>query len=79
MLATVVDFGALWKVLLIVLFVGVGLTAIYGQGIVSLERLGEARRAGHTGAVVLNGLVVGIVALVCLAALVAGFIAMTHK
>jgi hypothetical protein len=79
MLATIVDFSALWKVLLIVLAVGVGLTAMFGQGIVSFERLGEARRAHDTGAVVLNGLVVAVVALVCVAALVVGCIAMTHK
>lgn len=79
MLAAIVDVSALWKVLLIVLFVGVGITAIYGQGIVSLERLADARRAGHAGAVVANGLVVALVALVCVGALVAGFLAMTHK
>ena len=79
MLAAVVDVAALWKVLLVVLCVGVGLTAVYGQGVVSLERLTEARRAGDTGAVAVHGLVVGLVALICLGALVLGFLAMTHK
>ena len=79
MLAAIVDVSALWKVLLVALCAGVGITALYGQGIVSLERFTEARRAGDTGAVVASGLVVGLVALVCLGTLVAGFLAMTHE
>ena len=56
-----------------------GITALYGEGVRSLERFAEARRAGRTGAVVLNGVTVALTALVCAGALVAGFIAMTHK
>jgi len=79
MLAAIVDVSALWKVLLVALAAGVGITAIYGQGIVRLERLADARRAGHPGAVVAHGLAVALVALVCLGALALGFVAMTHK
>ena len=65
--------------LLVALGAGVGLTALFGEGVVSLERLAEARRTGRTGAILLNGATVAIAGLVCVAALVAGFVAMTHK
>jgi UPF0716 family protein affecting phage T7 exclusion len=79
MLATIVDLAALWKVLVVVLLAGVGITALYAHGVTSLGRLADARRAGRTGAVVANGLTVAVAALVCVAALVLGFVAMTHK
>jgi hypothetical protein len=79
MLATIVDTGAVLKILLAALIVGVAVTAIYGQGAQATARLARARREGHAGEVVGNALVVGVAALVCLAALVFGFIAMTHK
>jgi hypothetical protein len=77
--ATVVDLDALWKIMLVVLLAGVGLTGLYGVGIVSLERLTAARREGHAAAVVLHALTVAVAALACVAALVLGFVAMTHK
>lgn len=79
MLATVVDVGALVKILIAVLIVGVGVTAIFGEGALSAQRLATARRERRTGAVVANGLMVVAAGLVCLGALVAGFLAMTHK
>jgi hypothetical protein len=79
MLATIVDWSAIWKVFVVALACGVGLTALFGEGVVSLERLAAARRSGRTGAILLSGATVALTALVCLAALIAGFIAMTHK
>jgi hypothetical protein len=73
MLATIVDFAALWKILLAALAVGVGLTAMFGEGVAALSRM----RAGHSA--VANSLVLAVAGLACAAALVAGFIAMTHK
>jgi phosphate/sulfate permease len=53
------------------------------MGVITLAqataRLGRARREGHTGEVVSSVLMIGVAALVCAAALVIGFIAMTHK
>jgi hypothetical protein len=79
MLATIVDGAAVAKILAAALVVGLGMTALYGQGALSLERISAARREGRSGTVLANGLVVVIAALACVAALVIGFIAMTHK
>jgi hypothetical protein len=79
MLATVVDTGAVLKILLAALIVGVGVTAVYGQGAQATARLARARREERTGEVVGSALVIGVAALVCVGALVVGFIAMTHK
>ena len=68
-----VDLDALWKILLAALIAGVGLTAVFGEGVAAFER---ARRGS---AVAANGLVVALVAAVCLTALAAGLLAMTHK
>ena len=68
-----VDVDALWKILLAALLVGVGLTALFGEGVAALER---TRRGS---AVAANALIVALAAAVCLAALAAGFVAMTHK
>jgi hypothetical protein len=59
--------------------VGVGVTAIFGQGALAAERLRDARQRGRTGDVLVNGLVVALAGLVCLGALVIGLIAMTHS
>jgi hypothetical protein len=52
-----------------VLLVGVGGTALFGQGVISFER-----RAG-----VLDHAVVALTAIARVGALLVGFIAMTHK
>jgi hypothetical protein len=78
MLATIVDLDAIWKILLAAFAVGVGVTAIFGQGALAAARLASARREGRS-AFVADGLVAGIAALVCVAVIVLGFIAMLHK
>jgi hypothetical protein len=79
MLATIIDFDAIWRILLAAFAVGVGVTAIFGQGALAAERLRDARQRGRTGDVLVDGLVVALAGLVCLGALVIGLIAMTHK
>jgi hypothetical protein len=79
MLATIIDLHAIWKILLAALAVGVGATAVFGQGAFAAQRIGTARREGRTGAVVANGAVVAVAGIVCAAAVVIGFVAMTHK
>ncbi len=79
MLATIVDLAALWKILLAAFAVGVGATALFGQGALAVQRIEEARRRGSTMDLVVNGAVVTLAGLVCAAVLVVGFIAMTHK
>lgn len=75
MLATIIDFAALWKILLAALIVGVGLTAVFGEGAGAFERL----RSHDTTAVVRDRMVVVLTAVICLAAAAAGVLAMTHK
>jgi uncharacterized protein YdbL (DUF1318 family) len=79
MLATVVDLDAMWKILLAAFAVGVGVTAIFGEGALAAQRVAAARRQGRLGETVVNGLVVAFAALVCAAAIVVGFVAMMHK
>jgi hypothetical protein len=75
MLATIIDFDALWKILLAALFVGVGLTALFGEGIGALTRV--RRHDGSASAV--DGAMVGLTGPACVAALVVGVWAMTQK
>jgi hypothetical protein len=78
MLATIVDFDAIWKIVLAAFAVGVGVTALFGQGALAATRIAMARREGRSGAVT-DGAVIALTAVVCAAAGVLGFIAMLHK
>jgi hypothetical protein len=78
-LASVIDFDALWKIVLIALCGGVGVTAVFGVGVIRSEALFQARERGDQGAVLLNGTAVVACGLICLAAVVVGVLAMTHK
>jgi hypothetical protein len=79
MLATIVDIDAIWKILLAAFAVGVGVTAIFGEGAIAARRIATARREGRMGETLLNAFVVGFAGLVCIAAIVIGLIAMLHK
>jgi hypothetical protein len=79
MLATIVDIDALWKILLAAFAVGVGVTAVFGEGALAAQRVATARREGRTAYVLLNGFVIAFAAALCLVAIVVGFLAMTHK
>jgi hypothetical protein len=79
MLAAIVDTAALWKIVVAVFAVGVGATAIFGQGAMALARIEQSRREGRAGVAALDVAVVALTAIVCVAALVIGFLAMTHK
>ena len=78
MLSAIVDTAALWKIVLAVFAVGVGATAIFGQGATALARIERARSEGG-GTRALDVAVVALTAIVCVAALGAGLVAMTHK
>jgi hypothetical protein len=79
MLLTIIDTAELWKIVVAILIVGVGVTAVFGEGAFALERYVAARREHRGGAVLANGAELALVALVCIACLVAGVVAMTHK
>jgi hypothetical protein len=79
MLATIVDIDAIWKILLAAFAVGVGVTAIFGEGALAATRIAAARRNGRPAETAADALVVVFAGLVCVAAIVIGFIAMLHK
>jgi hypothetical protein len=79
MLATIIDFDAIWKILLAAFAVGVAVTAIFGEGALAAERLKDARQGRRTGDVLVNGVVVALAGLVCVGALVIGLLAPTPK
>jgi hypothetical protein len=79
MLATIVDVDAIWKILLAAFAVGVGVTAIFGEGAIAATRIAAARREGRSGDLLANALVIGFAGLVWLGAIVIGFTAMMHK
>jgi hypothetical protein len=79
MFAAIADWEALWKIAVVAFAGGVGVTAIYGFLVMRAEALERARQRGETATVAANGLLVGVCAAICIAAVVLGFIAMTHK
>jgi hypothetical protein len=79
MFAAVADWEALWRIAVVAFAGGVGVTAIYGFLVMRAEALERARQRGETATVAANGLLVGVCAAICIAAVVLGFIAMTHK
>jgi hypothetical protein len=79
MLATIVDTTAIAKILLAALVVGVGVTAVFGQGVAAAERFEAARRDRDTGSIVRDGAIIALAGAVCVVALAVGVVAMTHK
>jgi hypothetical protein len=82
MLATIVDFHALWKILLAALVVGVGVTFLFGQGALAAERLTQARSGNHptsTLSYLRDATLITLAAAACIAAIILGIVAMTNK
>jgi hypothetical protein len=79
MLATLVDTAALWKIVLAAFAGGVGLTAVFGVGTMRAEALIRARARREPAGQAVNVVAITVCAAICVAALVVGFIAMTHK
>jgi hypothetical protein len=79
MLATIVDIDAIWKILLAAFAVGVGVTAIFGEAALAAARITAARRNGRPTETAADVLVVTLAAIICVAAIVVGFVAMLHK
>ena len=75
--AQVVKWSALGQEAIVALIGGVGVVGAFGLLLVGVDQRARARSAGRAGVLPVGLIVVG--ALVCVAALVAGFIAMTHK
>jgi cytochrome c biogenesis protein CcdA len=78
-LATVVDWDALLKVVLFSLAGTVGVTAVFSLGIAGATGFAESRRDGRQGAAVGFGLLAVIAMGICVAAVVFGIVVMTSK
>lgn len=76
-LATLVDWSALGKVVLYSLVTGVGVTAVFSVGIVGLTRFDEGRRRG--GGAVGYAVLASICGLIVLAVVVEAIVIMTNK
>ena len=78
-LATLIDWGALGKVVLYSFVAAVGVTTVFSVGIVGLARFDERRRIGAGG----GGAGYAVLALICglivAAVVVEAIIIMTHK
>lgn len=77
--AQVVKWSALGNEALIALIGGVGVVVAYGFVVIGSTRMGIARREGHGGAAIGHLALAVVGGLICVAAIVLGIIAMTHK
>jgi hypothetical protein len=79
MIATIVDWGALGRVVLYSLIAGVGVPAVYAMAVFGAGRSSDAQRARRGVAATVYGVLAlaGIAA--CLAAIVLGIVLLTHK
>jgi hypothetical protein len=78
-LATVVDWNALGKVVGASLVLGVGVTGAFAFAILGVSRAGEMRRAGNTAAAGAFTVLAALAFAACAGALVLGIIVMTRK
>ena len=78
-LATLVDWGALGKVVLYSMVAAVGVTTVLSFGIVGLVRFDDSRRGARTGSGLGYAALAGVCGLIIAAVLVAAIIIMTKK
>jgi hypothetical protein len=78
-LATVVDWGALGKVVLYSAIAGVGVPAIYGLAVLGAARSTDLQRERRGGPATAYALLALLGGLACLAAIAYGIVLMTQK
>jgi len=79
MLATIVDFAALWQTIWTAAAAGIGVTAVYSFGVLGASRSLEMRRAGRAGASLAYGILALIGGAGTLAAMAWGIVLITSK
>lgn len=79
MIATLVNFDALWKIVAVGFGVGAGAVVVWSTLLIAVTRARLARERGEIASLTGYGALIGACGLAFAAALVAGFIAMTHK
>ena len=74
--SSIVDVHALWKILAVSVLLGAGVVGAFGWALIGVSRYRQAEASGTRAA---SGLLIGLAGGLCLAAVVVGLIAMTHK
>ena len=77
--ATVIDWGALGKVILYSVIAGVGVPTIYSLAVVGATRSTEAGRERRAGAAAVYAVLAALGGLACLAAMAYGVYLLTQK
>jgi cation transporter-like permease len=78
-LASLIDTGALWRVILYSLVAGVGMTAVFSFGIVGLTRFDEARHGRRSGSGIGYAVLAALCSLIVLGVVVEAIVIMTRK
>jgi hypothetical protein len=78
-LASLVDTGALWRVIAYSLVAGVGMTAVFSFGIVGLTRFDEARHGRRSGSGLGYALLAAVCSLIVVGVVIEAIIIMTRK
>ena len=79
MLATVVDWTAVWQTVVASVVTGVGVTTFYGVAIYGTTRFADLNRSGRSMAATAAGALAFLAALACIGSIVLGIIVMTSK
>jgi NADH:ubiquinone oxidoreductase subunit 6 (subunit J) len=74
--SSLVDWSALWKIVVAALVGGTGVVLVFGVMLYGLQRFQTAK---HLAGRIVNATVVGAAGAFCIAAVVIGIVAMTHK
>ncbi len=79
MLATLIEWDALLKVIWMSLVATIGITMVFSFAIVGAAGFSESRRDGRRGAAVAFAVLAAVALTVCIAAVVFGLVVMTSK
>ena len=77
--ATIVDWGALGKVVLYSLVAGIGVPAVYGVAVLGAARSTDAARSRRNGVATVYAVLALVGTAACLAAIVYGVVLLTQK
>jgi hypothetical protein len=78
-LATVVDWTAVWQTVVASIVTGVGVTTFYGVAIYGTSRFADLNRSGRSVAATAAAALAVAAALACVVSIVLGIIVMTSK
>lgn len=79
MLATVVEWSAVWQTVVASVVTGVGVTTFYGVAIYGTARFADFNRSGRSLAATAAAALAVAAALACIGSIVLGIVVMTSK